>query len=122
MVRFGTAGAVMWLASIAGTIVGGLVVPALGVYRPELFPTSLRGRAAGFLELIALAGSSLGLIAVGYLSDRWDDFAWPMAIMAIAPLVVVGLVLTMLSRDRPPLARGTEPRGPFDKSNFRIVA
>ncbi|MGH9118979.1 MAG: MFS transporter [Acidimicrobiales bacterium] len=95
VVRFGTAGAVMWLASIVGTIIGGLVVPALGVYRPELFPTSLRGRAAGVLELIALAGSSAGLLAVGYLADRWNEFAWPMAIMAGAPLIVVVLVLTV---------------------------
>jgi putative MFS transporter len=95
VVRFGTAGAVMWSASIAGTIVGGLVVPAIGVYRPELFPTSLRGRAAGVLELITLAGSSLGLILVGAAADRWDQFATPMAIVAVAPLVVVVLVLAL---------------------------
>ena len=34
-----------------------LAVPALGVYRPELFPTSLRGRAGGVVEVFALAGA-----------------------------------------------------------------
>jgi MFS family permease len=93
--RYATVGAPMWLWSIAGSIVSGLVVPALGVYRPELFPTSLRGRAAGVLEFIALAGSSTGLLLVGGLADRWGDFAAPLAVVAIAPLVVVVLVLTI---------------------------
>jgi MFS family permease len=95
LLRYSTAGASMWLWSIVGSIVTGLVVPALGVYRPELFPTSLRGRAAGVLEFIALAGSSTGLLLVGGLADRWDDFAGPLAVVAVAPLVVVVLVLTV---------------------------
>jgi putative MFS transporter len=95
VVRFGSAGAVMWLASIVGTIVGGLIVPALGVYRPELFPTSLRGRAASVIEFIALAGSSLGLVVVGAAADRTGQFALPMAVVALAPMVVVVLVLTL---------------------------
>jgi putative MFS transporter len=95
VVRYGSAGAAMWAASVVATIIGGLIVPALGVYRPELFPTSLRGRAAGILEFIALAGSSLGLIVVGSAIDRSGQFAAPMAIVAVAPLVVVVLVLTL---------------------------
>jgi MFS family permease len=95
VVRFGTAGAVMWLASIVGVIVGGLIVPALGVYRPELFPTSLRGRAASVVELIALAGSSVGLVVVGAAADRTGQFGLPMAMVAVAPLVVIVLVLTL---------------------------
>ena len=46
-----------------------LTVPALGVYRPELFPTSLRGRAAGFIELLGVAGASAGLLLVGLSVD-----------------------------------------------------
>jgi MFS family permease len=92
---YNAAGPPMWVWSIAGSIVGGLVVPALGVYRPELFPTSLRGRAAGIIELIALAGSSTGLLLVGRLADRWSDFGGAMTVVAIAPLVVVGLVVLL---------------------------
>lgn len=91
--RFASADALMWAVSMAGSIVGGLVIPAIGVYRPELFPTSLRGRAAGVLEFITLAGSSTGLLVVGGLADRWGEFAGPIAIVAIAPLVVAALVL-----------------------------
>ena len=40
---YSSAGAAMWLTSVVGAIVGSAVVPALSVYGPELFPTSLRG-------------------------------------------------------------------------------
>jgi MFS family permease len=93
--RFATAGTLMWMCSIAGSIVSGLVVPAIGVYRPELFPTSLRGKAAGVLELITLAGSGTGLLVVGRLADRWGEFGGALAAVAFAPLVVAVLVLTL---------------------------
>ena len=73
---------------------GALIVPALGVYRPELFPTALRGRAAGLIEIITVAGSAVGLLTVGALADRWGSFGGPMAVAAVAPLVVAVLVMT----------------------------
>jgi MFS family permease len=90
---FAVAGWPMWAWSLVGGIVGGLTVPALGVYRPELFPTGLRGKAAGILELIGVCGSAVGLIFVGRLADRWGSFAGPIAIVAIASLLVAVLVL-----------------------------
>jgi DHA1 family inner membrane transport protein len=84
----------MWALSIVGSIVGGLLVPALGVYRPELFPTALRGRAAGIIQAVSLTGSAVGLVLVGNLVDRWDTYAGPMALVAIGPLIVALLVLT----------------------------
>lgn len=95
LAMFNTAGPPMWVWSITGSIVSGLVVPALGVYRPELFPTSLRGRAAGIIEMIALAGSGTGLIVVGRLADRWSEFGGAFAVVAVAPLVVVALVVLL---------------------------
>ena len=44
--------------------------PALGVYRPELFPTSLRGRAAGCSSAMALLGAAAGLLFVGRARRR----------------------------------------------------
>src|SRR3546814_14518455 len=35
----------MWGLSLLGAVIGAVTIPALGVYGPELFPTSLRGRA-----------------------------------------------------------------------------
>jgi MFS family permease len=65
----------------------------MGVYRPELFPTGLRGRSAGLIEVVTVAGSALGLIVVGELADRWDQFAGPLSIFALGSLAIAGLVL-----------------------------
>src|SRR3546814_8754567 len=35
----------MWGLSLLGAVIGAVTIPPLGVYGPELFPTSLRGRA-----------------------------------------------------------------------------
>jgi MFS family permease len=93
VLMFAVAGWPMWWWSLIGGIIGGLTVPALGVYRPELFPTALRGKAAGILELIAVCGSATGLIFVGRLADRWGSYAGPIAIAAIASLAVAVLVV-----------------------------
>lgn len=93
VLMFASSGAVMWAWAIVGGMVAGLVVPALQVYRPELFPTSLRGKASGVIETITLAGSAAGLLAAGTLDDRWGGFAKPMAMLALGPLAVSVLIL-----------------------------
>ena len=92
---FFASGWTMWLASTIGAIVGAAAVPALGVYSAELFPTSLRGRANAAITVLALIGSGIGLVAAGAMSDRWDRFAPGMALLAIGPLIVCMLVLTL---------------------------
>ncbi len=92
---FFASGWTMWLASTIGAIVGAASVPALGVYSAELFPTSLRGRANAAITVLALIGSGIGLVAAGALSDRWDRFAPGMALLAVGPLIVCMLVLTL---------------------------
>ncbi|MEO7557111.1 MAG: MFS transporter [Acidimicrobiales bacterium] len=90
---FASTGWPLWAWAMGAAIVGGMTVPALGVYRPELFPTGLRGRASASIEAIALTGSAIGLVTVGRLVDRWDDYAVPMAIVAAGPLAAAVLVL-----------------------------
>ena len=70
-----------------------VAVPALAVYGPELFPTSQRGRANGGLQVVAVAGSSLGLLTVGWLADRVGGLGQAMAIVAIAPAVLIAVVV-----------------------------
>jgi MFS family permease len=72
-----------------------MAAPTLGVYQAELFGTGRRGRANGIISLIALAGSALGLLAVGDLSERLGSFAAAFGIVVVAPLLVVVLVLTL---------------------------
>jgi MFS family permease len=83
----------LWAWAILGTIVGAAIIPALGVYGPELFPTSLRGRANGVITLAQRAGSIVGLIAAGLLSTAFGSYAPAFAVLAAGPVVVCVLVL-----------------------------
>lgn len=90
-----TSGLLLWLAWGLGTIIAAATVPALGVYGGELFPTSLRGRANGLITVAGVAGSSMGLLIAGRLQEHFDSFGPAMAILAIGPLIVAVLVLTL---------------------------
>lgn len=83
----------LWAWSIAASVVGAATVPALGVYGPELFPTSLRGRANGLIFGLGRVGSVVGLVAVGLLSDRFGSLPPAFAAMAFGPLLLAVLVI-----------------------------
>jgi putative MFS transporter len=87
------AGWPMWALSVVGAIVGAAAVPALGVYGPELFPTSLRGRANGLISVFGVSGTVVGLLTAGYLSDRWGGLGKPLLLLSLGPLVMAVLVL-----------------------------
>ncbi|MDY7104176.1 MAG: MFS transporter [Actinomycetota bacterium] len=82
-----------WMWSVVGGIVGALTVPALGVYGPELFATGARGRANAAIVTVGVAGSSVGLLTAGVLSDNLGNFGAAMSVLAIGPLIVALLVL-----------------------------
>lgn len=88
-----TGGWPMWALSVCGAVVGAATVPALGVYGPELFPTSLRGRANGIIAILGVTGSVIGLLAVGYLSDVWGGLGPALAVVSIGPALMAVLVL-----------------------------
>jgi MFS family permease len=83
----------MWMLSLLGAIIGAAAIPALGVYGPELFPTSLRGRANGVIAVAAVLGAVSGLVAAGVLQDRWGGLGRPLALLSIGPLLMAGLVV-----------------------------
>jgi MFS family permease len=87
-------GAPMWLLSIVASILGAAAIPALGVYGPELFPTSLRGRANGVIASAAAVGTVTGLVLAGVLNDTWHGLGPALAALSLGPLVVAVLVLT----------------------------
>jgi MFS family permease len=95
VIQFSVAGWPMWLASMLGAIIGGAAVPALGVYGAELFPTGNRGKASGLISVLSLVGSSVGLLAVGWLLDQAVGFGVVMGAMAVGPLVVAALVIAL---------------------------
>ena len=83
----------MWGLSVIAAIAGAMVVPALGVYGPELFPTALRGRANGIIAILGVTGSVTGLLVAGWLSERWDGLGPALALLSIGPLLMAVLVL-----------------------------
>jgi MFS family permease len=83
----------IWAWSVAGAIVGALTVPALGVYGPELFPTSLRGRANGIISGLGRVGSIAGLLVIAALVSEDRPLAPIMGLLAIGPALLAVLVL-----------------------------
>ncbi|MGH9273071.1 MAG: MFS transporter, partial [Acidimicrobiales bacterium] len=60
---------------------------------PELFPTSLRGRANGIIASLGVTGSVIGLVVAGVLSDRWGGLGPALAVLAVGPALMALLVL-----------------------------
>jgi MFS family permease len=83
----------MWAWSLIASVIGAASLPALGVYGPELFPTSLRGKANGVIAVMATVGTVTGLLLAGVLSDRWDGLGPALGALAVGPLVVGALIL-----------------------------
>lgn len=83
---------VLWAASAVGSIIGGLAVPALSVYGPELFPTSLRTKANVVITTLGVSGSVIGLVLAGRLAERWS-LGPGVAAMAVGPALVVLLLI-----------------------------
>jgi MFS family permease len=83
----------LWALSGVATVIGAAAVPALGVYGPELFATTARGRANGMIAVLGVLGSALGLLVVGSLSDRLGGIGDAMPYVLAGPLILAVLVL-----------------------------
>lgn len=119
-------GAIIWVWSILGAIIGAAALPALGVYGPELFPTARRGLANGGINVLRVAGDVIGLLAAGYLISRLDGLPQALTVLALGPMVVAVLIVALYPetaqreleelnpQDRPP-PRGTRPLAALDE-------
>jgi MFS family permease len=83
----------MWALSLVSAIVSAAAIPALGVYGPELFPTSLRGRANGLITVSGVLGTIGGLLTAGYLTDRWGGLGRPLLLLSAGPALMAVLIL-----------------------------
>lgn len=90
---FFSAGWGLWAWSVIGAVIGSATVPALGVYGPELFPTSLRGRANGIIGGLGRLGSVVGLVAVGFLAAELGGLGPALLVLSAGPALVAFLVL-----------------------------
>jgi MFS family permease len=90
---FFSAGWGLWAWSVIGAVVGSVTVPALGVYGPELFPTSLRGRANGIIGGLGRIGSVIGLVSIGFLAAELGGLGPGLLVLSAGPALVALLVL-----------------------------
>jgi MFS family permease len=96
LLSFFSAGLMIWFVRGIGVVLGaGLAVPALAVYGPELFPTRLRSTANGAIIAFGVVGSVVGLQLVGRLAERWDAFGPALAVVAVGPLILTVLIITL---------------------------
>lgn len=110
---FAVSGSPMWGAAILGSICVGAAVPAIIVYRTELFPTASRGRAGGIITASSLLGGSIGLVAMGQLVDRDFGYAPALGVLALGQIAVAAIVLTRLPESA---HRELEELNPEDRS------
>ena len=90
-----SAGWPLWALGVVAGIFSAATVPALGVYGPELFPTAVRGRANGVISVVSRAGAVTGLLTAGLLSTRLGGLGPALAVLAVGPLLLAVLVLTL---------------------------
>ncbi len=89
---FNTDGLAMWGIALVSIIFSAATVPALGVYGPELFSTSLRARANAVITTVTVGGSALGLVVAGWFDDRYGSLSRGVTLLGIGALVVAAMV------------------------------
>jgi MFS family permease len=80
-------------------LAGGAFAPAFGALSAELFATSVRSTAAGWLTVSAVLGAVAGLVSFGVLIDLFGGFG-PAALTVAAPVVVVAIGYRFLPETR----------------------
>lgn len=87
---------------LAGVLFGSMfATPALALAN-ELFPTSVRASAAGWLVVSGVLGASAGLFLVGATADRFGGFAPAFAMVCVPAIAAAGLLARL------PETRGLE--------------
>jgi MFS family permease len=94
MVFFLYGSAALWISSSAAIVLGGIAAPALGAFNGEMFPTEIRGTANAYLLVAGVAGSAVGLLLSGSLSDR-IGLGSALALTGIGSLVASLFVLRL---------------------------
>jgi MFS family permease len=101
------AGAVTYSLGMAGVIGGylaslfmqSLYGPAVGALSAELFPTSVRGTASGWLHAAGVLGAVCGLVTFGLLADTFGSFG-PAALVITIPMALGSASYLLLPETR----------------------
>ena len=85
-------GAMLWVFALGATIVASGLLPALGVFRGEMFPTAIRARAGALAAIMGVVGGSLGILLAGWLRSQWGAFGPVIVLLWIGPLIAAAIV------------------------------
>ncbi len=86
-------GAALWLFSLLGIWALGASYPALRSFQTELFPTKARARVGGWLDVISVSGSAVGLVIAGQLLERWGYAGPAIGVLIVGPILAAILVI-----------------------------
>ncbi|HCB34568.1 MAG TPA: hypothetical protein DEP66_04290 [Acidimicrobiaceae bacterium] len=92
VLMFSVSGPALWGLALAAAVVSSGLLPALGVYRVELFPTAVRTAAGTIAGAMGVAGGSAGVLLAGWLRSSWGSFGPVMAVLWAGPLVAAVVV------------------------------
>ncbi len=93
LVAYFSGGIQLWISSAISVWLLAAAFTVLRSYSTELFPTRARARVGGWLDLISVSGSFVGLIVVGYLAEVYGSLGPALSVMIWGPLLTAGLVL-----------------------------
>ena len=88
-------GAALWIIGTMGFWLLAGAFPALRGYQTELFPTRARAKVGGWIDLITVTGSAIGLLVAGELSEQWGALGPAITVLVAGPLLVSVLVFTV---------------------------
>jgi MFS family permease len=89
-------GPTLWIASAVGTAALSCGFIAIGVLNTELFPTETRGTSNGFVTVIGVVGSAIGLVLAGALRDPLGGLGRSIALTTIGTVLAAALVVPFL--------------------------
>ncbi|HJL99271.1 MAG: MFS transporter [Acidimicrobiales bacterium] len=89
---FNSSGVLLWPLALAAITLASGLLPAIGVYRAEMFPTAVRARAATIVGAIGVVGGSIGIVAAGWMRLRWGSFGPAMTVLWVGPLIAAVIV------------------------------
>ncbi|WP_419920242.1 MFS transporter [Candidatus Poriferisodalis sp.] len=117
---FNVSGSALWLLGLAGAMLSAGLLPSLGVYRAELFPTAVRARAATLTGAMGVVGAAGGVLLAGWLRTAWGSFGEVIALLWIGPLIAAGIAVLWLAErsgheleELHPADAAVDPDGPW---------
>lgn len=99
------------LGYILGIVTAAAYAPAAGALDAELFPTSQRATAAGWVTAANIVGAVLGLVAFGMLVDAYGAFG-PAAVTICVPVIALALLYVLVPETRGMELEESAPEAP----------